>query len=146
MIDKKTEFNIRTVKDFLEFWNKFHTIYREISSQGIITADDEQRFLDLRDAMHRKYNDLTSGLDFRYSPHGRLTDPVNDILMLQNIRFISEKNIKKVDDDWRDSYVFLNSILERLDSKRRRLGQFNPVGVFFKKMRKRKNLQTEVLK
>ncbi len=66
-------------------------------------------------------------------PHSRFTDPVADVLSINGIRLMSEKNLKKLNDDWRDSYVFLNNIIERLKNKRKRLEQFNPVGVFLKR-------------
>lgn len=146
MIDRKTEAAIRAVKSFLEFWDKFHAIYGEISAKGLISQDDEQKFLETKEMMSKIYGELAGVLDFRYSPHGRLTDPVGDILALESVRLISEKNLKRANDDWRDSYVFLNNILERLKSKKRRLGQFNPVGVFFKKLLKKRAAQPEVMR
>jgi hypothetical protein len=67
-------------------------------------------------------------------PHSRLTDPVSDILSLNSMRFVSEKNLRKMEEDWRDSYIFLNSVLERLTSKKNRLEQFNPIGVYIKRI------------
>ena len=49
-----------------------------------------------------------------------------------------EKNLKKLNEDWRDSYIFLNSIVERLKSRKKRLEQFNPIGVFMKRFLERK--------
>lgn len=138
MIDKKTESAIKTAGGFLEFWAQFHSMYEEILSRGIITQDEEAKFLSAKEAMRKKYEELATGLDLTYASRGRLTDPVSDILEVGSIRLASEKNLKKLNDDWRDSYVFLNSIVERLKSKKRRLGQFNPLGVFFKKLFERK--------
>lgn len=133
MIDKKTESDIKVVRSFLEFWVKFHSEYSSIVSRETINDDDESRFLDTKELIKNKYDLLKSGLEFKYMPHGRLTDPVNDILVLDNVRFMSEKNLKKLEGDWKDSYIFLNNILERLESKKRRLDQFNPVGVYIKR-------------
>lgn len=134
MIDKKIESDIKAINSFLEFWGKFHSIYGDIISKGLITNDDERKFLETKDLIQNKYKELKDGLDFKYVPHSRLTDPVNDILALNTIRLMAEKNLKKLDDDWRDSYIFLNNILERLKNKKRRLGEFNPVGVFLKRV------------
>ena len=134
MIDRRTEIAIKEARAFVEYWTKFHAIYKSVCAKGIITQDDEEKFLAAKQTIQKKYEDLTAALDLRYTSRGRLTDPVSAILQLENIRFASEKNLKVLNDDWRDSYVFLNSILERLKSKKRRLGQFNPVGVFFKKL------------
>ena len=134
MIDKKTESDIKSVKDLIEIWAKFHSVYNDITSKEIISKETEDKFLEEKLMVASKYDELRSGLDFKYVPHGRLTDPVSDILAMDNIRFISEKNIKKIGDDWRDSYIFLNNIFERLKNKKRRLEEFSTVGVFLKKM------------
>lgn len=134
MIDKKTQSDIKNMKGFIEFWVKFHSAYNEIIKKEIISAEDENKFLETKKVIGGKYDELKGSLDFKYAPHGRFTDPVSDILAINSIRFISEKNLRKLETDWKDSYVFLNSILERLENKRRRLEQFNPVGVFFKRI------------
>ena len=146
MIDRKTEIAIKSAKSFLEVWTKFHSIYIEVSSRAIITKDDEEKFFASKEMIKKKYSELCSELDFKYAPHGRLTDPVSDLLTIESVRYISEKNLKKINDDWRDSYVFLNSILERMKSKKRRLGQFSPLGVFAKKLFKRTPSHPEVVK
>jgi hypothetical protein len=133
MIDKKTEADIRAVRGFLEFWAKFHSIYNSAISSETISKEDEDKFLETRDSIRAKYLEVKSGLDVNYMPHSRLTDPVGDVLSISGIRLMSEKNIKKLNEDWRDSYVFLNNIVERLKNKRKRLEQFNPVGVFLKR-------------
>lgn len=138
MIDKKTEYDIKAVKGFLEFWVKFHSMYNGIISKDIITKDDEDKFFETKGTIKNKYLTMKDSLEFKYMPHSRFTDPVNEILVMDNIRFISEKNLKKINEDWRDSYIFLNNILEQLNNKKRRLGQFNPIGVFFKRILERR--------
>ncbi|MFA4981917.1 MAG: hypothetical protein WC592_05545 [Candidatus Omnitrophota bacterium] len=138
MIDKKTECDIKTVKSFLEFWTKFHSIYSGTIARERIAKDDEETFLQTKAMIGLKYDELKSSLEFKYVPHGRLTDPVNDILSMEGVRFMAEKNLKKLEDDWKDSYIFLNNILERLKNKKRRLEDFNPVGVFFKRVLERR--------
>lgn len=133
MIDKKTETDIKAVKSFLEFWAKFHAIYTAAIAKEIISKEDETKFLETKEMIRAKYEDLQKSLDVRYMPHSRFTDPVSDVLAMGGISFMSEKNLKKLNEDWRDSYVFLNNIVERLKNKRRRLEQFNPVGVSIKR-------------
>ena len=133
MIDRKYESDIKIVKSFLEFWVKFHSIYLNVVSRENISREDEAKFLETKDLIKNKYDAMKNGLEFKYMPHGRLTDPVSDLLLIDNIRFMAERNLKKVECDWKDSYVFLNSILERLKNKKRRLEQFSPMGVFIKR-------------
>jgi hypothetical protein len=138
MIDKKTEAGIKAMKEFLEFWTKFHHIYNATISKELISDEDEHKFLQTKETMRTKYEEVKGSLDVNYVPHSRLTDPVSDVLSLGGIRFISEKNLKKLNEDWRDSYVFLNSIMERLKNKKKRLEQFNPVRVFVKRFFERR--------
>ena len=134
MIDKKTEQDIRVLEEFLEFWMKFHALYSEFITKGTISEEDESKFLEQKEMIRKKYGELVSRLEFKYTRHGRMTDPVGDVLALEGIRFMSEKNLQKRGEDWKDSYIFLNSILERLKNKKRRLEQFSPVGVFVKRV------------
>jgi hypothetical protein len=134
MIDKKIEFDINAVRGFLEYWVKFHSIYSDIVSKENISREEEAKFLETKGLIKGKYDELKSSLEFKYAPRSRLTDPVNDILSTDNMRFMSERNLRKARDDWRDSYIFLNSVLERLENNRRRLERFNPAGVFFKRL------------
>ncbi|MCM8790145.1 MAG: hypothetical protein NC938_00380 [Candidatus Omnitrophica bacterium] len=134
MIDRKTESDIKSVNGFLEFWMKFHSIFTETISKGIISVEEESKFLETRDMIKAKYEDLKKSLEFKYMPHGRMTDPVDDVLKISGIRFMSEKSLKRLNEDWRDSYVFLNNILERLKNKKRRLEEFNTVGVLMKRL------------
>ena len=134
MIDKKTEIDIKSLREFLELWGKLHSLYSDTISRDRISKDDEDAFLKAKSALKEKYEALKGSLEFKYMPHMRLTDPVSDILKLEGIHFISESSLKKLEDDWRDSYVFLNSILERFENNKRRFEQFNPVGVFIKKI------------
>ncbi len=138
MRDKKTDADIKALKEFLEFWAKFHSIYNSAISMDTISKEDEERFLQTKETIRIKYKEAKSSLDVSYMLHSRLTDPVDDVLLINGIRFISEKNLKKLNEDWRDSYIFLNSIIERLKSRKKRLEQFNPVGVFMKRFFERK--------
>jgi hypothetical protein len=133
MIDRKIEQDIKSLKSFMEFWTKFHSIFSESISKEIISQDDEAKFLETRDTIRAKYEELKGPFEFRYMPQSRLTDPVDDVLKIGGIRLMSEKGLKRLSDDWRDSYIFLNSIMERLKSKKKRLEEFNTVGVFAKR-------------
>jgi len=134
MIDKTLRENIKETRSFLEYWIKFHGLYNDITKKESIAKKDEESFLEAKDLVSDKYTKLRETFEFRYMPHNRLTDPVAEVLSLRNISAMSEQRLKKIEDDWKDSYVFLSSILERLENKKRRLDRFNPLGVFFKRL------------
>ena len=133
MRDKKTEADIKAIKSFLELWTKFHSIYDEAVSKEVISKEGEAIFLETRDKIKSKYGELKNILETKYAPHSRPTDPVDDILAITGIRLMSERSLKKLSEDWRDSYVFLNSIMERLKNEKKRLEEFNPVSAFLNK-------------
>ena len=135
MKDKKTEIDIKSMNVFLEFWGRFHSIYSSTLDKGLITKEDEDKFLETKLMIQNKYDELKGSLEDPYMPHGRPTAPVSDILSLQTIRFISEDNLKKLNNDWKDSYIFLNNIFERLKTRKRRFKEFSALGVFFKRFR-----------
>ncbi len=137
MIDKRTEDNIKDTKSFLESWGKFHQTYINLISKGTFTKDDEAVFFDTKMILSERYSVLTSSLEFKYMPYNRLSDPVSEILGLDNISCMSEKRIKKIEDSWNDSYIFLNKILERLKNRRKRLENFSAVGVRIKRFMER---------
>ena len=128
---------MKSMNAFLEFWGRFHSIYSSTLEKGLITKEDEDKFLETKLMMRNKYDELKGSLEYHYMPHGRLTDPVGDILSLQTIQFISEDNLKKLNNDWKDSYIFLNNIFERLKTRKRRFKEFSALGVFFKRFRER---------
>lgn len=138
MKDKKTEADIKSMGDFLEFWSRFRSIYTSTLDKGNISREDEDKFLEVKLMMRGKYDELKSSLEYHYMPHGRLTDPVGEILSLQTIRFISEDNLKRLDNNWKDSYIFLNNIFERFKTRKRRFKEFSALGVFFKRIREGK--------
>jgi len=134
MIDKRIALNLEELKGFLEFWEKFHSLYEEMLSKAVLSADDEGKFLETRAIIREKYEALKNSLDFRYAPHTRLTDPVSEVLGVEKIRFMSEESLRKTEDDWRDSYIFLNSILERLYENKWRVKNASSAGAFLRKI------------
>ncbi len=134
MIDKRTEGNTRDLSSFLESWGKFHQLYNEVTAKPIVTKEDEAVFVETKELIRKKYDELRLRLEFQYMPFSRLTDPIVDILALDTISHMSETKLKKMEDDWNDAYIFLNNILERLKNRKRRLEHFSGVGVWAKRL------------
>ncbi len=134
MTNKKISSDIQAMKNFLEFWGRFHSIYGDIIAKDIITAEDENKFLETKVILNTKYDEMNKALVSRYMPHGRMTDPVGGILSMKTIRFMSEDNLKKIENDWKDSYVFLNSVMEQLKGQKSVSDNLNPVSSFFRRI------------
>jgi len=137
MIDKRTEENIKDLGSFVESWLKFQGLYRQLVSKERVSREDEDIFFETKKIMAERYDALKANLDFKYVPFSRLTDPVSEVLALENVLNMSEKRSRKIEADWNDSYIFLNNIIERLENRKRRLEDFNPLGVWVKRFRER---------
>lgn len=133
-MNKKIEADIKALKGFLEFWGRFHSIYSDIIARDLISGDDENKFLETKAMMAAKYDELNRALDSKYMPHGRLTDPARDIFSMKTIRFVSEENLERIDNSWKDSYVFLNNIMEQLKARKGLAEDSNPVSGFFRRI------------
>ena len=103
MIDKKLEDNIKNTKRFLEFWSKFHELYRT----------NEENFLSTRTLVNSRYQDLMDSIDIRHSQRATKGLPVYEILSIENLSGISDERSKKIEDYWTNSYVFLSSLLKQ---------------------------------
>jgi len=134
MIEKRTEENIKDLKSFLESWTKFHQLYNDIITKNLLTKEDETIFFDEKEIVSKQYGALKDKMEFKYMPFNRLTDPISEILGIDNVSYMSEKKTKRLEDNWNDSYIFLNNILERLKNRKRRLDHFSTTGVWIKRM------------
>ena len=105
----------KNTKTFLEFWSKFHELYRS----------DEEGFLSTRMLVNSRFQDLMDFVGIKHSQ--RLTEgfPIYQILSIENLSGISDERFKKIEDYWTDSYLFLSSLLSRFQRKKKRIEKFN---------------------
>jgi len=106
------------VKEFLELWVKFNQLYKDAMKKSTITQEEEQSFLETKSIIARKFQALADSLSIDRSTIERTYDIINQILSLKGISTLSEPELKKIDNDWHESYIFLNRLLGHLEAKR----------------------------
>ena len=58
MVSKDLELKIKRVKEFMQLWIKFHDLYKDALSDGVITPEEESNFLETKSLIARKYQAL----------------------------------------------------------------------------------------
>jgi len=128
MIDKKLEDNIKKTKTFLEFWAKFHQLYRS----------EEESFLSTRTLVNSRFQDLMDSVGVKHSQ--RLTKglPIYEILSIESLSGMSDEKQKRIEACWEDSYRFLSSMLSQFQKKKRKIKRFNRLIFTIKSFLRRK--------
>lgn len=124
MIDKRLESNIKKTKDFIEIWDKFHNIFKK---------KDEENFLATKVLVNLRYDDLMDSLGEKPIKRFIKNESLYNILLLGNLSIMSDERLKAVDKDWKESSKFLNTLLDRLEKKKRRIEGFNRFAFALKK-------------
>ena len=135
MIDKELELQIKRVKEFMQLWIKFHDMYKNSLSRETISPEDEKTFLDTKSLIARKYQALKTILGTGVSYDDRALDVVSHVLSLKGVADISDVAMKKIENDWHNSYIQLNKLLGELEGRQDNLQKISKVGLFANRLR-----------
>lgn len=138
MIDRKLEGDIKKTKEFIELWDKFHQIFKDAISENHVSESKEKEILSTRNLVSSRYEDLMDTLGKRPLERFIMSPSVHNILSLEKISIVSDKRLDTLDCDWREAFGFLKALLERLERKKRRIGNLNRFAFALKKGVRRK--------
>jgi len=134
MKDPKLEENIKEICKFVEFWTKFHELYKEAIAKNPVPADKTNMFIATKDLVSNRFNDLLDALEIRHGERMTKCLPIFEILSLDDFSTMSDEKLDRLTDHWSDSYFYLYGILNRLKKKKRRIEKFNRFFFVIKKM------------
>jgi hypothetical protein len=109
---------ILKTKEFIELWKKFNQIYKESMGKTTITEEEEDLFLETKSIVARKFQTLVDSLTIERTTIDRTYDVINQILSLRSISTLSEESLRKISNDWHQSYISLNRLLGHLEAQR----------------------------
>ena len=109
---------IAKTKEFIELWKKFNQIYKEAMGKTAITEEEEDLFLETKSIVARKFQTLVDSLSIERSTIDRTYDVINQILSLRSISTLSEESLRKISNDWHQSYISLNRLLGHLEAEK----------------------------
>jgi hypothetical protein len=135
MIDKELELQIKRVKEFMQLWIKFHDMYKNSLSREAISPEDEKTFLETKSLIARKYQALKTLLGTSVSYDDRALDVVSHVLSLKGVADISDVSMRKIENDWHNSYIQLNKLLGELEGRQDNLQKISRLGLFANRLR-----------
>jgi len=109
--------DIIKTKEFIELWKKFNQIYKEAMGKASITEEEEALFLETKSIVARKFQTLVDSLAMERATIDRTYDVINQILSLGSILTVSEEALRKLNNDWHQSYISLNRLLGHLEAE-----------------------------
>jgi hypothetical protein len=104
-------------REFIELWKKFNQIYKEAMGKSAITEEEEELFLETKSIVARKFQTMVDSITVERSTIDRTYDVINQILSLRSISVISEEALRKLNNDWHQSYISLNRLLGHLEAQ-----------------------------
>lgn len=133
MVDKITLSKIEHIKEFLELWMKFHQLYKSAFDKQSITKEEEDNFLQTKSLIARRYQILMDELELKPTVEDKTMDVIGAILSLEGVSNISDLHLKKLENDWHNSFLFLNRLLGKLEATKSdpRKSRMNTKELFF---------------
>ena len=119
---------IAKTREFIELWKKFNQIYKESMGKTAITEEEEDLFLETKSIVARKFQTLVDSLAIERSTIDRTYDVINQILSLRSISTFSEESLRKIGNDWHQSYISLNRLLGHLEAQRDTVSEKDRIG------------------
>ena len=138
MIDRKLEGDIKKTKEFIELWDKFHQIFKDAISENHVSESKEKEILATKSLVGSRYEDLMDTLGKRPLERFIMSPSVYNILSLEKISIVSDRRLDALDCDWREAQRSLKALFERLERKKRRIGNLNRFAFALKKGVRRK--------
>ena len=125
MRNKKVESDIVDLKEFIQLWVAFGELLKQGGEN--LNAEKEQKFMEAKSLLARKYESISGVLESQYSPDNKISSILSQSVSLNNIAS-SDMQSRKLGNDWHVSYIFLNKRLGGLEGKREELAKISTLG------------------
>ena len=116
MAEQKPKDALNKTKEFMQLWMKFHQLYEQSMDKTAIDPEEEKAFLETKSIIARKFQTLSDSMPIDRLTIDRTYDILNQILSLKSISTMSEHTLKKIENDWHQSYISLNRLLGHLEA------------------------------
>lgn len=109
MVRREVRHKIEELKEIIELWIKFSNLIRQVQANKAVTSEEENEFLNIKTALARKQQVLSS------TPL-KLMNLLSQATTLVDIANMPELQVKKFHIDWHETYLSLNELLGRMES------------------------------
>ena len=134
MRDKQLEIQIKQVEQFVEIWKEFHQLFTKALSQNEITADDEQRYFEIKTHIARNYNVLMESLGLEKEKDSKALEIITHVVTLEDASALSDGMSKRVTSVWHEKYIEFQKILGALEHNREELAHISRFSLFIRKV------------
>jgi hypothetical protein len=145
MSEKELKANIKKARDFLALWVKFHSLYKDATKKEAITQEEEDVFLETKTLLGQRYKALKGSLNLGRSSDDEMKDVISHLLSLKGMAAMSDEALRKIEESWNHSYVFLNKLLKDLEGQTQVYSNKRPFIEFLKRLFSKKAAQLIVL-
>ena len=134
MIDKELERKIEHLNEFIKIWVDFNDFLNKYGKKETISKEDEEAFLNLKSLIARRYQNLEDTLGDDLTKDNNIIPTVTHATTLKQLLGNSGLQMRKIMNDWHSSFILLNKVLGRLESRRETLASINKFSVLFPKI------------
>ncbi|MCD6385553.1 hypothetical protein J7M23_07210, partial [Candidatus Sumerlaeota bacterium] len=133
MIDPKLEKQIADVKELLALWRKFHEFFVLGVKGTDITAEKEQKFLELKSRIAMLSDTFMEALTHDQNIGQHVISLVERSITLRHLSNLSGAEVKKMEIEWHEAYLLLNETVGILEEKREALSKVSSSKFMVKK-------------
>lgn len=121
MIDELLEKKISSLQDFIKLWVDFKNFLEEREGKESLSPEEEREFLEIKSRIARQYQGLVDTLKEDLRGEESIISILSHAPNLKQLVADSGMQLRKIKNDWHESFIFLNTVLGRLENRRREL-------------------------
>lgn len=110
------------LEGFIDLWKGFHGCFRRALEEEVNSAEDEDRFLEVKSRIAREYEGMLRHAGERVRPEDRTIPLITEAPTLRSFKEMSEPQRRKFEAEWHRTFIYLQTVIGRLRSDRERGG------------------------
>lgn len=137
MIDLDLERRIKDCQELSLLWKKLREFLLMANAGQDLTPENEAAFLTIKSEIAIRHDSLMDSLPSNQANAGQtLLDIVIRSITLKFVHTLSAADLKKMDQEWHDSFILLTEVIGQLEEERDRLAKISKFSASMAKWKK----------
>jgi hypothetical protein len=137
VIDADLERRIKDCQELLILWKNLRDFLIKANAGHDINHDTEVAFLGVKSEIAIRHDSLMDSLPGNQANAGQtVLDIVIRSITMRHVHQLSAADLKKIDQEWHDSFMLLTEVISTLEDERKRLAAISPFSYNMAKIRK----------
>ncbi len=128
MKDERLEKRIFILREFIDLWEKFHSVMKEASKGAPLDEESNQQFMELKSSIARKLQALSDIFGENVMPEEDITDILSESVSIEHIAKVGSLSSSNMENTWHRTHIALNKILGSLENDRDELAKVSVIG------------------